>query len=232
MREYLTSDRVYTIGKDFASVVSAYDTIRDTLDFGGKKVRVMVPSGSPGGTLVGECSGMKFAEDLSFHGIGGPVQCSAGGYLAAEGARFAVQDMTLTSPIIIEQGTVKAGGIWFDEMEWGVDVCGPTSLFEGIGPLTFLFRTFTSGFTAEDNGMIALPCPIVISGAPHFTGAFVQADWGGIIDATNSTIYPGSATGIRYAAYEFGMVFTGSNGGKPNYFPGNVAGVVKGGAYQ
>jgi hypothetical protein len=44
---------------------------------------------------------------------------------------------------------------------------------------------------AEGNAVIVLRCKLTINGVPTFTGAFVQGDLGGMIDATGAIVYPG-----------------------------------------
>jgi hypothetical protein len=252
MRTCLTADLDLYIsdgGKDtndgsrsqpLATMLHAWQVTRDSIDLCGHAVRFNLLTGlieSP--TLEGPFTGQVKAEDVSFVGAGPSVtslRALPGGinFFAREEARFAVRNVTLAGGdmgIVVEAGTVKAGGIWFDTMGVCVDACGPRARFTGIGDLTFLFRQFRSAFTVEDHGQIELPCSLIISGAPNFANAFVQADLGGMIDATNAKIAPGSATGKRFNAYSTGIVFTGGSGG-PNFFPGNMAGDINGGIYS
>jgi hypothetical protein len=64
---------------------------------------------------------------------------------------------------------------------------------------------------------------LTVSGSPAWTTGFVQADLGGMIDATNSTITAAAASGPRYNVGSLGIVFTGGSGGA-NFFPGNSNG--------
>jgi hypothetical protein len=251
MRTCLTADLDLYIadgGKDtndgsrsqpLATMLHAWQITRDSIDLCGHAVRFNLLTGlieSP--TLEGPFTGQVKAEDVSFVGAGPSVtslRALPGGinFFAREEARFAVRNATLAGGdmgIVVEAGTVKAGGVWFDAMGICVDTCSPRARFTGIGDLTFLFRQFRSAFTSEDRAQIELPCSLIISGAPNFSNAFVQADLGGMIDATNAKVAPGSATGKKFNAYSFGIVFTGGTN-NPNFFPGNLPGEVKNGIY-
>jgi hypothetical protein len=251
MRTCLTADLDLYIadgGKDtndgsrsqpLATMLHAWQVTRDSIDLCGHAVRFNLLTGlieSP--TLEGPFTGQVKAEDVSFVGAGPSTtslraQPNGFNFYAREEARFAVTGVTLGGGdmgIVVEAGSVKAGAIWFDAMSVCVDTAGPRARFTGIGDLTFLFKNFRAAFVAEDHSQIELPCGLVISGAPNFSGAFVQADLGAMIDATNAKVAPGSATGQRYHAYSLGIVFTGGSGG-PNFFPGNKPGDVNGGLY-
>ena len=72
---------------------------------------------------------------------------------------------------------------------------------------------------------------ITISGSPSFSSvAFAEAAYLGEIDCYSVT-FTGTATGPRYKVSENGVIFT--NGGGPNYLPGNSAGTISsGGRYD
>lgn len=244
-RDCLTSDRNYYVshvgnGAGDGSLAHPWETraqawawCRDNLDLCGHKIVVTLLTGSSEtGTLFGPLTGQVMAEDFLWQGGGGPLNCvlqapaGAGLFGCNEEARFAIDGVTLQGGlgIVIAAGTVTAGNVWFKGNSIGVDACGPRARFVGIGRLTFLMSAFQAGFVAEDHAQIELGCELAISGAPNFSGAFVQSDLGGLIDATNATVMPGAATGRRYQAYTTGIVFTGTGQARPDFFPGDQPG--------
>lgn len=70
---------------------------------------------------------------------------------------------------------------------------------------------------------------VTITGSPVF-GAFADAEMNGVLYAPSMT-YSGGTTGLRYFVNLNGTINT--NGGGPNYFPGNATGIAQnGGQYQ
>jgi hypothetical protein len=68
-----------------------------------------------------------------------------------------------------------------------------------------------------------------LTGTPNYTNAFAFAEIGGQLVSFN--VWSGSATGPRYLANTGGNIFT--NGGGPNFFPGNALGsTATGGNYD
>ena len=225
----------------------AYDYARKNLDLGGQySVSVRLLSSCTGQNyLAGPLVGQLTPQDFSFVGDcanPGAIRVSANStgqhlWYAADDARFAVRCMTVESSdggsgFLVSSGVLMAGDVWLRGVanSW-VDVAGPRSVFHAIGPLTFLHGGSTNiGFVAEDHGQIILPGALVCSGAPIY-GTFVQADLGGMIDASNASVTHAACTGRKYNALTLGIVFTG---GTRNFgfFPGNSPGVVSGGYYE
>jgi hypothetical protein len=228
--------------------VHAYDYARKNLDLGGQySVTVRLLSSCTGQNyLAGPLVGQLTPQDFTFVGDcanPGTIRVSANGtnqnlWYAADDARFAVRCMTVESSdggsgFLVSSGVLMAGDVFLRGVAanaW-VDVAGPRSVFHAIGPLTFLHGGSTNiGFVAEDHGWIVLPGALVCSGAPIF-GTFVQADLGGMIDASNATVTHAACTGRKYNALTLGIVFTGGTR-NPGFFPGNSPGVVSGGHYE
>jgi hypothetical protein len=255
MRTYLTAPSTYYISADgsdatgdgssdnpWVTPAHAYAWCRDNLDLGGQKVTIQLLTGIVGSsTLVGPLTGQVRADDFQFLGNSAAPHCvtvvdpapGATLFLAQEGARFGVCGMLLGAPgvggfgLIVSEGVIAAHNLWFNTMgASSLDAAGPRSMIVGSGTLIWMHaQTFQCGAVAEDNAMIALCCNLTISGVPTFTGAFVQGDLGGMIDATGAIVHPGSAQGRRYLAAGGGKVFTGGTG-NPNFFPGSIAGVI------
>jgi hypothetical protein len=260
-RTLLTANRLYHVdcsaGSDdnsgaadapWRTPTHAYDYARNNLDLAGQyHVTVRLLSNCKGqNVMAGPLVGQLTPQDFTFVGDcanPGAISVSANGkqqylWYAAEDARFAVRCMTVESSdggagFLVTNGVLMAGDVWLhgvDANAW-VDVAGPRSLFHAIGPLTFLHGGSTNiGFVAEDHGHIILPGALVCSGAPIY-GTFVQADLGGMIDATSATVTHAACTGRKYNALTLGIVFTGGTHDL-GFFPGTSAGVVSGGHYE
>lgn len=237
-----------TAGAPCATPTYIYAYDQKTFDLGSQTVTVEFQSSYSGidgwtfiGPLVGALGPQSFVMDGGSPSSTTISATAAPAYLffAQSGAQFTVQNFTLSSTgtgsadLIVSGGQISANSIWFGPTANAfVDTAGPTSLFScGSGGLTFLLNSNPNiGFVAEDHSLQALGCPLIVSGSPNWTTAFVQADLGGMIDATNSTITAASATGSRYNVSQNGIIFTGGSGG-PNYFPGSIAGTVSTGGY-
>lgn len=234
----------------WATPSHAWDWCRENLDLGGKfKVTLRIQSDLAGTFyLEGAMVGQKRPEDfLIFGDVANPYLYKCTSAVAGDavfrgehGAKFKLQGLTLKNAaaggfgiISSTQSFIKGSDLYFDTMgNAAVHCSGGGSWFHGDGTLTFLWTSFNTGFVCEDMGTLILPCPIQISGCPSFANAFVQADLGGVIDATNMSLpIPGTPSGSRYHAISNGIVFTGGTG-NPDFFPGNSAGVVTtGGVY-
>lgn len=259
-RIVLTEDRYYYVncvkGSDanpgieaqpWLTVSHAYNYARNKLDLGGRySIFVKLQANCTGQNVMsGPLIGQHAPEDFTFMG-----DCADHAAIAvsasdknqniwyADNSRFAVRCMTVApsgggSGFLVSSGFITAGDIAFagsDSNSW-VNVAGPTSTFRAIGPISFLSGGTTNiGFVAEDHGHIALPFPLICADSPVF-GAFVQADLGGMIDASGATVTHSSCKGQRYRALQFGIVFTGGTH-DPNFFPGDTAGVVDLGYYE
>lgn len=238
-------------GAPCADPAYAYSWAQNNLDLTGHTITVHVLASYSNtsnwyfsGPLVGATSPSSFKIDG-----GSPATISISGnpsqttylFMAWNGATFTVQNIQLSSPyissadILIGGGTVYGNNIWFGPTGNAfVDAAGPMSVYGCSGPQTFLMNSNPNiGYVSEDHALMALGCPLIVSGSPHWTTGFVQGDLGGMIDATNSTISPGAASGPRFNVSSLGIVFTGAAVSNPNYFPGNApGGVGSGGYYQ
>lgn len=231
-----------------ATPTHAYAWAQQNLDLGGQFVITVnfqsSYSGITGWTFVGPLVGALGPESFVFTGAGPPTTTiSATGapaylFFAQNGAQFTVENFTLSSmgaasaDLIISSGVIIAKDIWFGPTANAfVDTAGPTSVFGCGGTLIFLIDSNPNiAFVAEDHSLQALGCALTVSGNPHWSTAFVQADLGGMIDATNATVTPASATGTRYNVDSNGIIFTGGTG-DPNFFPGSSAGISGSGGY-
>jgi hypothetical protein len=172
----------------------------------------------------------------------GPIPpLTIGLFFAANGAGFTLANLILASPVangysvLVGDGAIHVSGLTFLENRCSLDVAGGRSSITQIGPLTWSNANFTFGSVAEDHGQIFLGGALIMEGVPNFgdpaEGAFVQADLGGMIDASGAKVV-GHATGRRYTASMNGIVFTGGTNNL-TFFPGSVAGGVgAGGLYQ
>jgi hypothetical protein len=237
-----------TASAPWLTLAHAYNYARNHLDLGGRySIFVKLQTNCAGqnvmsGPLVGQRTPrhFMFLGDCADHAA---VTLSTSGnnqflMYASNEARFAVRCMTLAaadggSAFLVTSGTLEAGDVSLtgDNANSWVDVAGPRSNFVGLGALSFRSAGRTNiGFVAEDYGMIALPVPLICTGATVF-GAFAQADLGGIIDASNATVTHGACKGQRYRAISNGIVFTGGTH-DPKFFPGDAPGVDSQGEYQ
>jgi hypothetical protein len=167
---------------------------------------------------------------------------TVGLFFAANGATFTLSNIRLASPlangytVLVGDGAVHVANLTFVENRCSLDVAGGRSSITQTGPLTWSSANFTFGSVAEDHGQIFLPGSLVMEGVPRFgvfptEGAFVQADLGGMIDASGAVVV-GRATGRRYTASMNGIVFTGGTGNQ-SFFPGDIPGSQgEGGLYQ
>lgn len=232
-------------GNPWATPSHAYSVVQRGIDLCGYKITVQLQGGLAGpfgfsGPLVGQVVPSDFeiyGDDTTWPSPANYVVSATGAgailFYVDNGARFSVRGMTLRSPggfgIAVAEGSVQVRNVWFGTMGGaGLDACGPNSIITGKDNLVWLFENTRAGAIAEDHGQINLPCAMIISGAPNFSLAFVQADLGGMVDASGGSVAPGSASGPRYHAFTNGIIQSGGV-----IFPGSVAGSTStGGVYQ
>jgi hypothetical protein len=222
----------------------AYTWCRDNLDLAGQLVTVQLLTSISGSQQVftGPLFGQAAETDFVIQGNPsnpGVVTCSslAIDFLVQDDARLSVVGVTVSAG---EFGFVSNGGvfnisnIYFNSVGNAcLDADGARSVITASGPLTWLHaQTFMTAATAEMGAQINLQGPLVISGSPTFTEAFLQADLGGRIDFSGAQISVGAAVGSQYSALNFGIVFSGLPPGTHCPLPGNAPGVVDGGYYQ
>jgi hypothetical protein len=260
-RIVLTEDRSYFVncesGSDsnqgtaeapWRTIAHAYNVARNTLDLAGRYsvyVRMQTPC-SGQSVLSGPLTGQRTPRDFTFVGDCTDIaritiaatRPTQNLWYAHSDASFAVRCMTVVpadggSGFLTAGGTIWAGDIAFagrGAAAW-VNVAGPRAIFRAFGPLRFLDgATVNIGFVAEDHSQIELPVPLICVGAPQF-GTFVQADLGGMVDASGAEVQPAQCRGIRYRALSLGIVFTGGTK-KQDFFPGNEPGSIDRGYYE
>jgi hypothetical protein len=251
-RIFLTAPAAYFVDEsagsdsnDGASVATAWKTgthayawCRDHLDLGGQKVTIQALT-NPSTLIVceGPLIGQNETSDFLFSGAGGPPitfynpSIGAELFLGKETARFGITGMTLTAPgsggfgVVCADGVVDIFNVSFAAMgDAALDTCGPRALINGSQYLVWMPGTNNCGAIAEDGSLVTLNCHLYIDGAVSFADAFVQADWGGMIDATGAIVTPGAATGKRFNASLGGKIFAGNY--DPNFFPGSLPGIA------
>jgi hypothetical protein len=223
-----------------ASVVHVYDLVQSTIDMGGKTVTVRVLGNIVGkmhfnGPLVGQKNDGDF---LILGNAANPaaltITDAAGSNMifVENGARFGISGFTLSASgpagfgIAVGGGTVVVSNLAFSAMGGAaLDVASPQSRILCQGPLTFNAAGFQSGWVAEDNGWIAMPCAVTFNGA-SFSNAVEQADLGGMVDTTGAS-FSGSVSGASAHAYSGGVIQSG--GVTP---PGGGVSTASGGIYN
>jgi hypothetical protein len=244
-RVILSANTTFTLESLGGTVAAAWANLRDNYDLRGFRVRIQMPASYIGSsTIEGPLTGQVRAADVEFYGdaaapgnyLVSDVTPGAMLFYVAEGARFAIRGVTLRSSgfgVIVSDGAVTIWNTWFGSCGQAcLDVAGGRAQIVGRDHLLWLPESFTTAAVSEDHGLIALPCNLMISGSPSFSNAFVQANLGGMIDASGAVVSPGACTGKRFNAEQNGIIFTGGTN-SPDFFPGNVAGTVStGGCYQ
>jgi hypothetical protein len=229
-----------------------YQMLRDGYDLAGHKVTVQLQSNYTLTSTVafsGRIPGQVHSDDFEIFGADTnwtdpgiyTISSTTPGvalFQADSGARFSVRGVTLRSSgtsgfgIVASEGSVITKNIWCGAMGGAcLDGAGNGAIITALGDFVLLFENTKAAAIAEDHAQINLPCTITVSGAPSFELAFVQADLGGMIDASGSTVRPGGAMGVRFNAISAGIVFTGGTR-DPNYFPGNARGNAPDGYYD
>lgn len=232
---------VDSAGGAFLTVQKAWDTICDTLDLLGWTVTIQVRSGTftagiftdtqpIGGSVLiqgdtstpsnvvinGAQSVFRFTAALQ-----NPIRIQ-GFKLTASGN---LAPIYLEAPGIISVDKIEFGAVSSGEAHIRAIGAGAVILVIGVG--TGASITISGGSFAHVYANFGARIDIsyatyTISGTPNFTGSFARADFDSIINANASTTFSGSATGQRYMAERFSIIFTG--GGGANFFPGNSAG--------
>lgn len=257
-RERLTSNRTYHVantgndansgfaGSPWLTLGKAAIHLRDNIDFNGWAVTVQIADGTyTAGALVRPMVGQRSETDLVFQGNAANnaavlVSVTGGNcFEARAGGRFTVKDLKVQT---ITSGTgcrslfpgsmlicrnLNFGACAFQH----VDASYQGYLALNVGDPYTISGGALRHMQATHTGMVdaSTGATITLTGTPAFSEEFAGADLGGIIVAAGNT-YSGLATGKRYELTTNGVINT--QGGGPNYLPGNAAGTVgSGGQY-
>jgi hypothetical protein len=239
----LSANTTFTLASLGKTLSAAWANLRDNYDLRGFRVRIQIPASCIGSsTIEGPLTGQARATDVEFHGdaaapgnhLVSDAAADAMLFYVTEGARFGIRGVTLRSGgfgVIVSDGAVTISNAWFGSCGQAcLDACGGRAQIVGRDHLLWLPELFTTAAVSEDHGLIALPCRLVINGAPSFSNAFVQANLGGMIDASGAVVSPGACTGKRFNVQQNGVIFTGGTD-DVDFFPGTVAGTMSTGGY-
>lgn len=239
-----------TAAQPFATPARAYNYAQEKIDLAGYTITTQ---------LQGDCAGVQTYLSGPLVGARGPksfifqgtvdqkpmaVSITHSGQVflwhAEYGAQFTLQWMRLSAP---NGNAVTAGGdavirlgyiYWDAAAHSHINAAGPRAFVETFGWSYILGGGNTNiHAVAEDHALITFRQHIYVSACPAVATAFVQADLGGIIDATGFTWSEGCLQGRRFNAISNGIVFTGLPAGQApaNFFPGTTAGESNTGGY-
>lgn len=138
------------------------------------------------------------------------------------GARLSIEGTLMSGPgfcINVADGVVVAKNLYIGTCGEGLHAVGPRSVLRCAGTITIGNTNMNYFAVSEDGALIAIGCA-VYGQAANFYGAFVQADWGGMVDLSGSNI-TGSAAGRPYIAAAGGKILKG-----PTPLLGQGAGVA------
>jgi len=250
-RDTLTAARTYyvrtsgsdsndglTTGGAFATIQKAIDTVAG-LDLSVHNVTISVGAGTFTGAntlkrLVG-------AGTVTIEGAGSSTVISVTSnncFFGSGVSQWVLSSMRLTATtsgnaIFVENAaTVEAERIEFGSVPPGgyhmrADANARITV---VGNYTISGRASAHMLALWGGHITVIGRTVTLTGTPMIDTAFAQASRLGKIEANNNS-YVGSATGARYLADNNSVVFT--NGGGPNYFPGNSNGsTATGGLYS
>jgi hypothetical protein len=230
------------------TLAHAMSVITGQYDFGGQTVTLQAVAGHAAFTLPLNLLAWEGGGGFIFDGGGGSIGSAAGNAVgcavALPGGGVTLQNASLADSVgsAINHngvGTINLGsGLTFPAsarnhmlcqntgarilINSGYTISGGTALAHG--------RTFFSGAAIEAINTIT----IITVGSPNFGLAFMDAEDASLIYFGSGQVKfkdsgggPSTATGQHYLANKGAVIDT--NGGGPNYFPGNAAGAVSGG---
>jgi hypothetical protein len=200
----------------FRTVQAAYDWAQANLDLASHKLTIQVQGAlTLPAVLSGPIVGQRGAADVLILGsVASPIAWGTSSAIlinVAEGARFAVQGLSLSAGnfcLSVSQGTVYALDCTYTGASVSaLDAAGPGSI---IGANNSTFNgTFGAGWTGENNCMIVMSGSLAFSAT--FTNAAEQADLGGMLDTSPVTSITGTINGASAHAYSGGIIQTGGH---------------------
>jgi hypothetical protein len=236
-----------TMATPWASLAHAYNFIRDRIDCNGYQTFILLADGTYSGftalfPVVGPAPIIRGnLLDPSKTVIYNPVGTGIG---AAYGAILALDSLTVSATGPDNDygaagagiGASQNGVVVVNNVHFGAcSLAHMLSWYAGVITLGSQNRSYIIAGAAPihiyaSGGYIATAdATISIAGTPNFSYAFAYAAGGASqLDAWGST-YTGAATGVRYNGSRSASIVT--QGGGPNYFPGDQPGVLSGGAY-
>jgi hypothetical protein len=140
----------------------------------------------------------------SYQNMGGGLVVGSAGYIAFSNVIF--QQCDWSHIVALGSGIVSSNG-------------NPYSIAGGGG--CHMLATL-GGEVTNANSAVA------ITGTPAFATSFANADAHGMV-ITYGAAYSGAATGVRFVVGNGGLIHT--NGGGPNFLPGNAAGITSAATY-
>lgn len=219
-----------TLGTAFTTIIEAYNYLKG-FDQNGFAGTLSIEPGSYAGITIKNTKG----DTITVHGNG------------------ALDTVTLTSPLTIENATVNIDGLnvgngtpnggikigWNSKVTFGAGMnFGQCTAFHlKVADNAFVLFTepyrITGGasehFLIIENSTVAINTgTITVIGTPNFTNAFCVARNYSRVRPGEPVTFSGAATGQRYVADRLSIIDTAAGG--PNWFPGDAPGTEDNGA--
>lgn len=234
----LTQDRAGA----FLTIQKAIDTVVDEIDTAGFTVTIQAANSfyeSAGTTMDGPITG---GGSLTIQG-----DASTPSNVIMRGSSGTALTLTNRAVARVRGFKIQAtdGGhgfiayrgacLYFDAIDFGVIAAQHIRVLDNSCAIALGAYSITGGgtahFVSSNCSMIVVTgFTITLTGTPAFSTAFALCEIVSSIYAASS-VFSGSATGVRYSATLNGVIYT--NGGGSSFFPGNSAGsTATGGQYS